>query len=243
MEVVLTIDIGNTRAKYAVFCDDEIDDMGVFDPCVDDLKTLLSRYPMLKRGIISSVGGHVDDCLAQCESLDMKVLSSEIHLPFKISLPDASRVGADRLAAIAAASYFKPSRNVLVIDLGTCITYDLLTADGFYYPGPISPGINLRFKSMHEHTALLPLCSPSNNEKNLICNTTQESLEAGVMLGVQYEIQLFMDSYFNIYNDLDVFLIGGDNIFFENKLKNCIFAESNFIFHGLRYLLDYNENQ
>ena len=243
MSVVLTVDIGNTRAKYAVFDGEKIDDTGVFFFLCDDLAVLLSHYPFIKRGIISSVGGHVEECLSQCGSLEMVVLSDKTRLPFKISLPNTSQIGADRLAAMASAAYFKPSKNVLVIDIGTCITYDILTDDGFYYPGPISPGINLRFKSMHEHTRLLPLCSPTNNEKHLICKTTQECLEAGVMLGVQYEMELFIDSYSNIFNNLDVFLIGGDNIFFENKLKNCIFAESNFIFHGLRYILDYNENQ
>lgn len=143
MSVVLTVDIGNTRAKYAVFDGEKIDDTGVFDPEGDDLAVLLSRYPSIKRGIISSVGGHVEECLSRCGSLEMVVLSDKTRLPFKISLPNTSQIGADRLAAMASAAYFKPSKNVLVIDIGTCITYDILTDDGFIIPDLFLPGLTL----------------------------------------------------------------------------------------------------
>lgn len=242
MSYVLTVDIGNTKAKYAVFCDKNVVESNVFDPCGDDLAKIISKYN-INKGIISSVGGKVEECLRQTRDADMMVLSSNVKLPFSLTYTEKSKVGADRLALVAAAFAEKPHQNSLVVDVGTCITYDILTADGRHLGGPISPGMRLRFKSMYEHTALLPLCEPSSEEKKIICDTTEECLISGVQLGIEHEIKVFIERYSLIFNDLNVFISGGDNIFLQNKLKNCIFANSNFLFNGLRYILEYNEIQ
>ena len=96
---------------------------------------------------------------------------------------------------------------------------------------------------MNEHTALLPLCEPDADNLKLLCETTEECLQSGVINGILFEIKEFIEEYSKIFNGLNVFLSGGDNIFFDTKLKNCIFANSNFMFNGLRYILEYNENQ
>jgi len=243
MENILTIDIGNTRSKYAIFDGENIISRGVFDPLYDDLSDLLLKYPNINKGIISSVGGKVDYCLAQLKSIKMIVLSSDTPLPFKVQASARGQIGADRLAVVASAFAMKPHQNNLIIDVGTCITYDLLTEDDEQFCGPISPGMKLRFKAMHEHTSLLPLLDPSNIEPKLLCDNTKECLQAGVVIGVVSEIKEFINAYSNIYKNLNVFISGGDNIFLENKLKNCIFANSNFLFNGLRNILEYNEIQ
>lgn len=243
MNYILTIDIGNTKAKYAVFRDDEIVEINYFDPEKNDLKSIIEKYHSINRGIISSVGGKVEDCLRQLESLEMTVLSSATKLPFSLSYADKTKIGADRLALVAAAYAEKPHQNSLIVDVGTCITYDILTSDDRHLGGPISPGMKLRFKAMHEHTALLPLCEPSKDDPKLICEDTEECLISGVQLGVLHEIKEFIERYRLIFNDLNIFISGGDNIFLENKLKNCIFANSNFMFNGLKLILKYNENQ
>ena len=243
MNDFLTIDIGNTKAKYAVFHDNKIIETDAFNPLFNDLSHLLQRHPNINKGIISSVGGKVDECLRQLENIDIIVLNSETKLPFALTYREKSKIGADRLALVAAAFAEKPHQNSLVIDIGTCITYDILTADDRHLGGPISPGMKLRFKSMHEHTALLPLCEPTFDELHIICDDTVECLQSGVQLGVLSEIKEFINIYSLKFNNLNVFISGGDNIFLQNQLRNCNFASSNFMFNGLKLILEYNENQ
>ena len=243
MNDFLTIDIGNTKAKYAVFHDNNIVESHVFNPLSDDLSLLLQQHPHINKGIISSVGGNVNECLKQLQSINTIVLNSETKLPFALTYREKSKIGADRLALVAAAFAEKPHQNCLVIDIGTCITYDILTADDRHLGGPISPGMQLRFKAMHEHTALLPLCEPTHDELKIICDDTIECLQSGVQLGVLHEIKEFIDLYSLKFNNLNVFISGGDNIFLQNKLKNCNFASSNFMFNGLKLILEYNEIQ
>ena len=238
MSLILTIDIGNTRAKYAVFDENNIIETSVFNPYTNDLKQLTEKLPDIKRCIISSVGGKIKECTSQLQNIEIITLSSDTRLPFKINY-DRKQVGSDRLVAVASAMMEKPNQNNLVIDIGTCITYDIITADNVYHGGPISPGINLRFKAMNDYTEKLPLCSPTKEELKLICNSTEECLKSGVIFGISNEIEGFIKRFSNIYEMLNVFIIGGDNIFFENQLKNCIFADANFTFKGLRYILNY----
>ncbi|MBR4137185.1 MAG: type III pantothenate kinase [Bacteroidales bacterium] len=243
MNEVLTIDIGNTKAKYAVFHDKNIVESHVFNPLSDDLTLLLQRYPIINKGIISSVGGKISECLAQLKSIKMLVLSNETKLPFTLTYKEKSKIGADRLALVAAAFAEKPHQNSLIIDIGTCITYDILTDDDHHLGGPISPGMQLRFKAMHEHTALLPLCEPTTDELKIVCDDTIECLQSGVQLGVLHEIKEFIELYSLKFNNLNVFISGGDNIFLQNKLKSCTFASSNFMFNGLKFILEYNDIQ
>lgn len=236
---ILTIDIGNTRAKYAIFENEDIIEMSTFNPYSNDLKCITEKHPQIKKGILSSVGGKIEECLKQLQNIEIITLSGTTPLPFELGYERKDQVGSDRLVAVAAAMMVKPNQNSLVIDIGTCITYDIITSDKIHHGGPISPGINLRFKAMNDYTEKLPLCSPTNEDLKLICNSTKECLESGVILGICHEIEGFIKNYSNIYKNLNVFIIGGDNIFFENKLKNCIFADASFTFNGLRYILNY----
>lgn len=244
MKYVLTIDIGNTRAKYAIFQDEDIIEMSVFNPYSDDLENIIKRYPQIEKGIISSVGGKIEECRQQLKGVEIITLSCFTPLPFELGYENKEQTGSDRLVAIAAAMKEKPEQNNLVIDIGTCITYDILTENNIHYKGAISPGINLRFKSMNDYTEKLPLIkstqlsSVSCQYQRAICNNTEECLLTGVLDGISFEIEGFINHYSNIYKKLNVFIIGGDNIFFENKLKNCIFADANFTFKGLRYILN-----
>ena len=239
MDQLIAIDIGNTRSKYAIFEGKEIIASSTFNPYHSDLKQLISEYPNIKKGILSSVGGKVKECLDQLQGIETLTLTGHIPLPFKLGYDNKDTVGSDRLAAIAAVMESKEGQNSLIIDIGTCITYDILTSDNIHLKGPISPGIKLRFASMNEHTEKLPLCTATTNESKYICNTTEESLQSGVIIGIGNEIEGFINTYLNIFKEINVFIIGGDNIFFENRFKNCIFANSNFIFNGLRYILNY----
>ena len=239
MNKILTIDIGNTRSKYAIFGDDVIIESGIFDPYSDDLKEIIKKHSEIRTSILSSVGGKVEECLEQLKEIEVVTVSGLSPLPFEIPYANKEKVGSDRIAAVAGAMSIKPNENNLIIDIGTCITYDIVTFDNVYHCGPISPGIRLRFKSMNDYTKQLPLCTATKDELKIHCESTEECLQSGVLTGISLEIEGFIKLYSNIYKNLNVFIIGGDNIFFENKLKNCIFADANFIFNGLRYILNY----
>ncbi len=239
MNQVITIDIGNTRAKYAVFEEENMIEQSIFNPYSNDLELLTKKFPNIKKGIISSVGGKIKECLDQLHDIEIITLCSSTALPFETIYENKAQIGSDRLVAVAAALKEKPKQNNLVIDIGTCITYDIIQHDMKHLPGPISPGIKLRFKSMNDYTEKLPLCQADRNKINIICKSTEECLQTGVLKGIAIEIEGFIQHYSNIFTNLNVFIIGGDNIFFENMLKSCIFADSKFTFNGLKYILDY----
>ena len=133
-----------------------------------------------------------------------------------------------------------PNKNVLTIDSGTCITYDILTKDGVYLGGSISPGLNMRFKSLHKQTSKLPLVSLTT-EHPLVGDSTESAITSGVINGMICEIDGIIDRYKTDYSDLQIILTGGDAKFFDKELKNSIFAAPDLVLTGLNELLNYNE--
>lgn len=239
MSQIITIDIGNTRAKYAVFAQDDMVASGVFNPDKDDLRRLLGSCPKITQGILSSVGGKIQECMEQLHSINMTVLTTETPLPFQWG-HKSDETGSDRLMAIAGSMILCPGQNNLVVDIGSCITYDILTEGQVYHAGPISPGIRLRFKSMNDYTANLPLLAPDNGNLPYLCTTTGECLQSGVLRGIEFEIKGYLDYFTRHYGNLNAIVIGGDNIFFKDRLKCCIFPEHDFSFRGLKAILDFN---
>ncbi len=138
-----------------------------------------------------------------------------------------------------AANYLKPNTNCLIIDAGTCITYEFVNANSEYLGGNISPGINMRIKALYTFTKKLPLVEPVE-KANLLGNDTKSAISSGVINGITFE----MDGYINIlkekYPDLTIFLTGGDTFFFESTFKNRTFAVKNLLSIGLNRILNYN---
>ncbi|MCB0468082.1 MAG: type III pantothenate kinase, partial [Aequorivita sp.] len=132
-------------------------------------------------------------------------------------------------------------KNVLVIDAGTCITYDFLNSKNEYMGGAISPGISLRYKALHTFTEKLPLLE-ATNPNLFVGNTTATSMHSGVVNGVLYEIDGYISMYRKNYDNLTVILTGGDAHFLRDSIKNDIFANSNFLLEGLNHILEYNEH-
>ena len=143
------------------------------------------------------------------------------------------------MALVSASVQQFPNDNVLIIDAGTCITYDFVTAENEYLGGAISPGIDLRYKALHNLTAHLPLLE-KKAPKHIIGNSTNSSIHSGVIHGVVKEIDGMIDEYREKHTDLTVILTGGDAKFLSNQLKNSIFANSNFLLEGLNFILDFN---
>ena len=162
----------------------------------------------------------------------------ELNNQLKFPKLSYSNTLVNRLALAAAASFYYPNKNVLIIDAGTCITYDLINASNQYLGGGISPGIEMRYKSLNYYTSKLPLLD-SKNDCELIGTNTKKSIQSGVINGVISEIDGIIRQYIMEFDDLTVVLTGGDSEFLSIRLKNSIFANSNFI-RRLKSLLQFN---
>jgi type III pantothenate kinase len=166
-------------------------------------------------------------------------LNSETKLPFTNRYETPKTLGVDRLALVSASVQKYANKNVLIIDAGTCITYDFINQSNNYLGGAISPGIRLRYKSLNNLTANLPLLR-TDKPKTITGNSTEASIHSGVVFGVVKEMDGIIDQYAEEYLDLTVILTGGDAKFLLNQLKNSIFANSDFLLEGLNFILDYN---
>ncbi len=240
----LVIDIGNTLIKYAVFENrrivfDQSSESGLF---LSKIKELFEKYPRINKAIISSVG-KLDKRERDVVALFCKVhvLTNKSKVPFKNSYATPHSLGVDRLALAAAAYGHNPRGNTLVIDAGTCITYDLVNNFGEYVGGAISPGMRMRYSAMHEQTSGLPLLEP-DDFLDFIGNSTESCMHSGVINGLIQEIDGVIEQYQSRFQDLTVILTGGDSHFFAKRLKNTIFANSKFLLEGLNCLLEYNTN-
>lgn len=238
----LIIDIGNTSTKIAVFSNGKLISKKRIDPkdFLETIKNILLRYKNISKGIISSVGSlRKKDVEFIKSKIDLLELTHQLNFPFKNLYKTPKTLGVDRLALVSASVEKYSSKNVLIIDAGTCITYDFITKDNHYLGGAISPGLNTRYKSLNNLTANLPLLKPKS-VKYVIGNSTTQSIHSGVVNGVLFEIDGVIDDYKEKFTDLTVILTGGDCISLSKQLKNSIFANSNFLLEGLNYIVEYN---
>jgi len=242
----LIIDIGNTGIKLAVF--DSHNLLVHFqrtnhDDIFKDLKSLVQKYTV-NDAIISQVGKPVpglNDWL-KAQQIKYLYLSTKLNLPFEIRYKSPETIGADRLGLVAGAIYNKSGNNSLIIDAGTCITYDFIDKDNIYYGGAISPGLQLRFKSLHDYTANLPLLQAGEITIPLIGNDTFTSIQSGVINGLVNEIEGFIVKYNLKFPDLTVYLTGGNEKLLDRYIKNKIFVSSKFLLlEGLNFILNLNK--
>ena len=233
MKKTLCFDFGNTRLKCAVF-EEAIftEEIILADDSLITIEQLLQQYQP-QNTILSSVVKHneaMETVLAG--KTNFHKLSHLTKLNFTTPVGKPASIGADRLALAAAAVYYYPGKNNLVIGLGSCITYNFINQYHQFIGGAISPGMKLRFKTMHEYTALLPLVKKDWNFP-VIGYDTKTNLQSGVIAGITYEIDGFIDYYASKYGNFNVVLTGGDSAYFAGQLKNKIFADLNFLFKGL----------
>ncbi|TXD51620.1 MULTISPECIES: type III pantothenate kinase [unclassified Polaribacter] len=240
----LSIDVGNTRVKAAVFEMDMLVEVYVFEKSriISEVKKIIKKYKVTQV-ILSSV---VLIPLKKVEKLqkltDFIMVSSKIKTPFKNLYATPHTLGVDRIALVFGAVIKFPKKNVLIIDAGTCITFDFLNKNSEYLGGAISPGIEMRYKSLHLFTSKLPLLA-INKPNNFIGNSTNESIDSGVVNGVIQEIEGVIMQYKKKYLDLTVVLTGGNTNFLSKQLKSSIFANQNFLLEGLNEILIFNKNK
>ena len=238
----LTIDIGNSFAKVAVFDKNQIIDKAAFEILeVVNVEKIVNTYNEIDKCILSSVK-QPDESLIDYLQYIMSVcieLNGFTPLPFQNLYESKATQGCDRVAAIAGAQIVFPGKDVLVIDAGTTITFDFLDANGIYRGGNISPGMETRFKALHTFTLKLPLLSKREVE-NLLGRNTNQAIESGVQSGIIYEIEGYISALKKDFRNLKIILTGGDADFFANKFKNIIFVEPNLVLIGLNSILEYN---
>jgi type III pantothenate kinase len=193
--------------------------------------------------IFSSVNENTNVLVANAWHIDKKyVLTHTLPLPIINSYATPETLGVDRLASVCGARTLFPTEASLVIDSGTCITYDFIDADGVYKGGAIAPGLSMRLRAMHEFTARLPLVEVNENAI-LIGNSTVSCIQSGALNGMIAEIEGTISRYQVHYPQLRVILCGGDTHFFENNLKGTIFAVQNLVLRGLNSILLHNVSQ
>lgn len=243
MSITLAFDFGNTRKKVAVFDGDVYqEEISLENDDVTTIQNLVKKYSPAA-SILSSVVQHnkeIEKVLADVSKFHLISPTTKLNFTSPVGKPET--IGADRLCLIAAAARFFPGKNNLVIALGSCITYNFMNQQAEFLGGGISPGMDMRFKSMHEHTALLPLVSSSWNIP-LIGYDTKTNLQSGVLNGMAGEIAYTTDLYAKKFSNFNAVLTGGNSTYFATVLKNKIFADYNFLFKGLYALSELNNGR
>jgi len=240
MKKTICFDFGNTRLKYAVFVNDKLTEEAVFENDATETIEALIKKQQPQKTILSSVIKHnpaIETFLQQHSAFHKLSHLTKVNFTTPVGKPET--IGADRLALAAAAVHFHTNKNNLVIALGSCITYNFINQYSQFIGGAISPGMDMRFKSMHEQTALLPLVKPEWNFP-VIAYDTKTNLQSGAIAGITYEIDGFINFYESRYGNLNVVLTGGNSTYFARQLKRRIFADTDFLFKGLYAISEIN---
>jgi len=241
VNMILTVDVGNTRIKAAVFEENSVLENFVFQK--NELETaiekILQKFQNCSDLVVASVGNVEKQSFLIFENrLNVHFLTHEDKFPFINKYATPKTLGIDRMVLASGATLQYPKQNRLVIDAGTCITYDFIDENDNYLGGAISPGLRLRYEALHNYTAKLPLL-PFEVPEEYIGNSTVQAIHSGVVNGFVYEIDGFIDEYRSDYSNFIIILTGGDAEFLAKRLKNTIFANSNFLLESLSQTFQY----
>jgi type III pantothenate kinase len=232
------VDYGNSSAKVGIFENHELREKLVFAKA-EELKNFLQQSDA-EGFIISSVSHDASEVSSWAMRAKRKfILHHTLPLPIINKYGTPSTLGVDRLAGVCGAQQLFPGKKCLVIDAGTCITYDIVNSDRHFLGGGISPGLTMRFQAVNTFTKKLPLVGVADDVK-LIGENTEQCIQSGVINGLLEEVDGIISRYQYKFADLRVILCGGDGQFFENKLKASIFAVPELVLSGLNSILIYN---
>jgi len=240
----LAIDIGNTSTKVGFFEKGQLQQ--VQNVPIQALPNWLAKTTA-RRIVAASVAQDANQFKAHVPAqTQWLTVTAQIPLPFKVHYATPNTLGADRICAVAGGQCTFPGQNCLVIDAGTCITYDYITATGHYKGGAIAPGLHMKLKALNNFTERLPLVElPQNTimgftEQALVGQSTHNAILSGVVLGTMAEIQGTIAQYKRLYGDIKVILCGGDTIYLDKGLNDSIFVSPNLVLLGLHHILAYN---
>ncbi|MBK5285801.1 MAG: type III pantothenate kinase, partial [Bacteroidia bacterium] len=234
----LSADIGNTLVKIGLFKGNElVKNLSYSSISQKIILELLKEYSEISHAIISDVtGGRTKFLRAFRKIPHLIYLDAKTKLPFMNKYGTPATLGTDRLSLVAGALKFFTGKNVLVISAGTCITYDFINSKKEYSGGSISPGMRMRLAALNHFTARLPLVNPKSMRK-ISGSTTADSILTGVVNGMTYEMDGFVNEYKMKYKNINVILTGGDTFFFASRLKSSIFAAPELTLVGLNEIL------
>lgn len=239
--MIIAIDVGNTRIKAAVFEASTNLESYVFSKTEigENIKNILKKYKKVTHLVVSSVSDIEKQSFFEFESLvNIHFVSHDDSFPFVNHYKTPRTLGIDRMVLASGATLQFPNQNRLVIDAGTCVTYDFIDESNNYLGGAISPGLQLRYTALHNFTAKLPLLELENPEY-FVGKSTSESIHSGVVNGLVYEMDGFIDEYKALHPNFIIILTGGDAVFLAKRLKNTIFANSNFLLESLNQIFQY----
>jgi type III pantothenate kinase len=238
----LIIDIGNNFTKLAsAFNENSIENIQRFKNNEESILNYI-KTENFTSAIISSVGNpnlKLTNILKKLNIFTI-ILNHNTPIPIKNLYETPQTLGLDRLAAIVGAYSIYPNKNILIFDAGTALTIDFLNSNGEYLGGNISPGLEMRFKALNAFTHKLPLLEKTDTV-NYIGNSTKTAIISGVQQGMLNEMEGYINKFAKNYENLQILITGGDSFFFENKLKNNIFANSNLVLIGLNNILSFND--
>ena len=241
----LIVEQGNTATKIAIFDKGCLTNSFKYDVItVSTLASLIEAYRP-ECGIMSTVTEADPAILSFLEEQlgCFLLLNEQTPIPVQVNYQTPETLGKDRLAAVVGANFLHPGKDILVIDAGTAITYEVIEASGVYLGGNISPGMTTRFLALNNYTKKLPLVSEVEAIP-CIGTSTETAIRAGVVNGICYEIEGYINELRLKYPNLLVFLTGGHSNYFAKRLKNVIFANINLVMIGLNRILEYNaENE
>lgn len=240
MATTLCFDFGNTRLKCAVFNNGKIDGLLILEDSTEQTIAAIIKQYQPQKSILSSVIKHdkaIEKLLAESSQFHLLNYTSKLPITTPVGKPET--IGADRLALCSAAVHLHPNQHNLTIGLGSCITYNFTNKFHQFLGGSISPGLHMRFRAMHEYTALLPLVTADHNFP-LVGYDTKTNLQSGVILGMAKEIDGIVEAYKEKYAHLNVQLTGGDMTFFIPHIKNKIFADADLLYTGLYAISEIN---
>jgi type III pantothenate kinase len=238
--MVLVTDIGNTRIKVAVFELDRIIFQEAFpmESIEKKMNILFKNFPNIKNWVLSSVKNTENWNIEVPKDLKMHLISRQDVFPFVNLYKTPQTLGIDRMVLAAGATLQFPNTNRLVIDAGTCITFDWINQNDAYLGGAISPGLQMRYNALNTFTDKLPLLNPEWPISN-IGDSTASSIHVGVSHGIIAEIENYITQITNDVENFTIILTGGDTDFLAKRLKNTIFANSNFLIESLYLIFQY----
>ena len=237
----ICIDIGNTNVKIGIFNGDDLVEVNA--NVADRKIEKLVRDIKPENIIVSTVRKGFRKLLSRLNTIgNTLVFTTSTKVPIEINYKTPETLGLDRIASVVGAAKLYEGKNCLVVDLGTCITYDLIDSEAVFQGGGISPGVEMRLKAMHKFTSKLPKIS-SSGSCDLMGKSTTECMKSGAIYGAIAEVSGIIYRYRQFFDEITIIFCGGDANFFESKIKDHIFANPNLVLVGLNQILRYNLNE
>ncbi len=236
----ICIDIGNTKTKIGIFENSNLLETIILDVLnVENIENIIVEN-QIEYSIISNVNESEEPLLQMLQTKTKLLPFNHLtKLPFQNNYLTASTLGLDRIALIAAAVHLNNHSNILVISLGTCVTFEFLNRKKEYLGGAISPGLDMRLQAMNYFTAKLPLLS-FNEPTDFNGNSTESCMQSGAFFGILAEIKSRIELYESKFGETEIILSGGNCFLFEKHLKKALFAHPYLTLFGLNKILTYN---